>query len=207
MSEDKLSRIELLALIKIHNKLNNDKIKNIDKLKKEELLDICKKHGLLSGHNSIEKIDLYNINKKHLLQDVEIWYMKQNKSIPLDVQQMKKKDLIDFMELNNIEHYTVDKIELEINKYNKLNNMRNIIIYNIIKYDNIDVNNIDNEDLESFIIEHNLDTNIKNMDQYAKLLHNLYVCCEEYCKSIQIPFEYDKIRTFPKIMKHLNNII
>ena len=147
MSDDKISRVELLALIKNHNKNNAEKIKNVDKLKKEEILDICKKYGLLQGNDvKLEIVDLRNISKQDLIRDVEIWFMKQNKVVPHEVLHLKKKDLIDFMELNGIPHHTYELLESEIKRYEKENMLKNIIIFNIMKYDNIDVDKIDNND-------------------------------------------------------------
>ena len=201
------SKLELLVLIKNHNKNNIEKIKNVDKLKKEELQIICKKYGLLSDNNIIESIDLRNISKKDLLRDVEIWYMKQKKDIPQHIISLKKKELIDFMELNNIQHYTQEILESEIKKYEKQNKLKDIIIYNIMKYDNIDVSTIDNDNLERFIDDNKLDTDIKDIQQYAKLLHNLYVCYDEFCKSINKNYNSDKIKSFPKILQHIKDII
>ena len=206
MSDEKYNRIELLALIKSYNKTHSEKLKNIDKLKKEELLDICKKHGLLTGNEIIQPIDLRNISKHDLLRDVEIWYLKQNKNIPSDVLHLKKNDLIDFMELNDIKHYTSDIVEKEIKEYQKQNILKKIIVYNIIRYDNIDINKIDN-DLETFINDNSLDTNIENLQQYSILLNDLYTAYEKFCINTNQEFEKDKIKSFPKIKSHLNKFV
>jgi len=206
--EEKYNKVELLALIKNHNKKNGDKIKNADKLKKEELLDVCKKHALLPCDESyVSEIDLRNISKKDLHRDVELYFLKQNKRTPVEVMQMKKQDLIDFMEINNILHYTPDMIEKEIKEYERHNLLKNIIIYNIMRYDNLDVSKIDNSNMEGFIKENQLDTDIKHLQQYSVLLYELYGAYEKFCTTANMKATKDQLKSFPKIMEHLQDIL
>lgn len=203
------NRIDLLAVIKKYNKTHEDKIKNVDKLKKEELLEICKKYSLLSAiPEYVQQIDLHTLNKRILLQDVEIHFMKQNKPIPQSIFQMRKENLVYFMEENGIPHYSQDLIEKEIANYNKRHYAKNVIVYNIIKYDNIDVSQIYDDDLESFITDKNLDTNVQNLQAYSKLLYELYAAYDSFCAAVkEFPKSEDKIKSFPKIMAHLNKIV
>lgn len=208
--EEKYNKVELLALIKSYNKKNTDKIKNIDKLKKEELVEVCKRYGLLlvvNDSNDILTIDLRNVNKKDLQRDVELFFMKQNKSVPPNIMQLRKKYLIDFMELNGVIHYTADIIEKEIKEIQKQNMLKNIIVYNIICYDNVDVEKIDNDKLDEFINVHKLDTNIEDFQTYCTLLHELYEAYEKFCTLANRPIAKDKLKSFPKIITNIQNII
>lgn len=207
--EETYQKIELLALIKSYNKRNSDKIKNVDKLKKTELIEICKKYGLLSGNETekIPPIDLRNVKKKDLQRDVELFFLKQNKTVPLDIIQMQKKHLIDFMELNEVIHYTPDIIEREIKDIQKQNVLKNIIVYNIICYDNVDVEKIDNDKLEEFITNNHLDTHIENFQNYCILLQELHTAYDKFCSSANKPIVKDKIKTFPKIIEKLQKIL
>ncbi len=203
-----LSKVELLALIKIYNK-NNDKIKNVDKLKKEELLNVCQKYGLLADKKEEEiVIDLQDVCKKDLVRDVELYFMKQNRAIPNDVIHMRKSELIDYMILHNVKHYTSESLTRELEELQKYNELKNIIAYNIIRYDNVDVNVLgdNSEDLQAYIVSNNLSTNIENLQAYAVLVNNLYTGYEAFCKTIGIKCEYDKIKSLPKIVRILNNI-
>jgi len=77
---DKFSKIELLAYIKKFNKKNENKIINIDKLKKKELYDICLNYNLLSiSHDNNDIVINYkNVSKDHILQNIELYFLKQN---------------------------------------------------------------------------------------------------------------------------------
>ena len=98
-----LSKVELLAMIKQYNKNNSDKIKNIDKVKKEEIIQICHKYNIIPTNvdNDI-KINLSNISKKHLLQDIELFFLKKGQTLPKEILQMKKNQLVEYMEENVI---------------------------------------------------------------------------------------------------------
>jgi hypothetical protein len=205
--ESKYSKVELLAFIKNYNKNNSDKIKNVDKLKKDELQDLCIKYNIISTESDqTVVIDLRNVSKKDLLRDLELFYLKQNKCIPDNVRCMKKNELIDFMELNGIQHYNIDALKAELEKYQKFNTLKNIIIFNIIKYDNIDINSLDNDALEEFIKNNNLDTNIEHFQAYCILLHTLYNAFDKFCKDTGMPYEMDKIKSLPKITQILSSI-
>ena len=81
----KYSKIELLALIKQHNRTNIDKIKNVDRLKKTEIYEICKAYSLIDNIFMEE----YHFNPKTLtkdviLQDIEMDLIRlRNKSFEL----------------------------------------------------------------------------------------------------------------------------
>jgi hypothetical protein len=206
---EKLNKIELLALIKTYNKTNDDKIKNVDKLKKDEIIEICKKYNLIGSDDNTynsHNIDLRNISKKDLLRDVEIYYMKHNKTVPNDVIQMKKQDIIDFMELNEIPHYTSELVEKEIKTIEKNNKLKYIITYNIIRYDNVNVNDIDNEKMDEYITNNGLDTDISKLQSYVVLLQNLHNAYEIFCKMSNIEPENNKIKTLPKVIEKIKNL-
>lgn len=208
---NELSKIELLALIKSHNKNNDEKIKNIDKLKKNEILQICQKYGI-NIHEPIVKtkiIDLRNIAKADLHRDVELFFLKQNKTIPKTVLQMRKKDLIDFMELNEIQHYTKELLETETKMYQEHNFLKNVIIYNIMRYDNIDISQIPDtrDSLEQFIVENKLDTNIHMMHHYSVLLFKLYDAYDEFCTNTGEEKLVDKPKSFPKFISKLTKFV
>jgi hypothetical protein len=208
---DELSRIELLALIKNHNKNSEEKIKNIDKLKKSEIMEICKKYGI-DVHESMAKtkiVDLRNIAKADLFRDVELFFLKQNKAIPKNIQQLRKRDLIDFMELNEIQHYTQEILEAEIKMYQEHNFLKNVIIYNIIRYDNIDISQIPDtkELLEQFVFNNNLDANIDMLKHYSILLFKLYDAYDEFCTNTGKEKIVDKPKSFPKFISNLTKFV
>lgn len=209
METAKMNRIELLALIKTYNKTHDDKIKNVDKLKKEEIIELCQKYKLFDTAEqsaAAATIDLRNISKKDLMRDVEIYFLKQNKVVPQDIALMKKQELIDYMELNDIVHYTPELIEKEVREINHENHLKNIITYNIMRYNNVDIIKLNESDIEEYIKENNLDTNLEHLHDYAVLLYNLHATYEGFCKSTGTEYVKDTIKSIPKMLEHLKNL-
>lgn len=125
---------------------------------------------------------------------------------------MKKKDLIDYIILNNIVYYTSEMIEDEIKEIEKENKQqeeeeyyKNVIIYNIIRYDNIDIKKITKN--KEYVEENNLDTNLENYQEYAKMLNEIYTSYEMFCKNTGKEYEKDELKTFPKLLTKIRNII
>lgn len=205
---EEYSRIELLALIKSFNRVQNDKIKNSDKMKKNELLSLCKSLSLIELSSLPSKhINLQNLSKISIQQDIQLYFLKQGKEIPKHVLTMKKKELIDFMELNGIIHHTPELLEKETRKYIAENNAKNIVYYNMIKYDNVNTDEIDSNSIAEFIELHQLDQNILHFKEYAKLLHSIYTAYDTFCDETENERHNDRIKSFPKIIQHLQKII
>ena len=202
----KLVIVELLALIKQYNKKNIRKIQNVHKMKRNELLEICQAHGLISGdfEEHTYAVCLKNASKQGLMEDVELHYLKKGIKMPPDVSKMRKKDLIEFMENENIRHYTQDLLKKEFNEYEENERMKNIIYYNILKYDNIDVNEID--DIRSFIENKNLDTNLMHFQKYSIFIKSLYDAYDNFCIATGLNLQEDRMKSFPKILYHLTNL-
>jgi hypothetical protein len=205
---DKYSKVELLALIKAYNKRNCDKIKNVDKLKKNEIIGICKQYHIVpSVDTDIPcNTDLNYVSKADLKKDVEIYFLKCNKEVPANIFTMKKKELVEFMECNNIVHHTSDMLKQETEKYQHIQLMKTIIVYNIMKYDDIDVTEITADNLEKYVIDNDLDCNIEDLQQHSILLHTLYNAYEEFCKNTGRNADFDKIKSFPKILQKLQGL-
>jgi len=203
-----LSKVELLAMIKQYNKNNSDKIKNIDKMKKEEIIQICHKYNIIPTNvdNDI-KINLSNISKKHLLQDIELFFLKKGQPLPKEINQMKRNQLVEYMEENEIEHYTQSMIIEEIQKYNKQNHDKNVIYYNIMCYDNVNIDEIDNDNLGQFIKNNNLDENIDNLQATSIFLSKIYSSLEEFCKNTNNEYKPHKLKSFPKVIQYIDLLI
>ena len=203
-----LSKVELLAMIKQYNKNNSDKIKNIDKMKKKEIVQICQKYNIIPTNvdNDI-KINLSNISKKHLLQDIELFFLKKGQPLPKEINQMKRNQLVEYMEENEIEHYTQSMIIEEIQKYNKQNHDKNVIYYNIMCYDNVNIDEIDNDNLEQFIKNNNLDENIDNLQATSIFLSKIYSSLEEFCKNTNNEYKPHKLKSFPKVIQYIDLLI
>jgi hypothetical protein len=206
--DNKYSRVELLALVKTYNKINNDKIQNSDKMKKQELLDVCKSMSLIQDTSKITvyNIDLRNLSKNSLIQDIALHFLKQAKEIPFDVNVMKKQDLIDYIELHNITHYTPELLEKEIKMYADEDNAKKVIYYNMIRYDNVNIDDLCTERLVEYIQSNDLDQNMCHFNEYAKLLSTIYNAYDKFCNATSQKSCCDKIKSFPKIIQHLKKL-
>lgn len=207
--DKKYSRVELIALIKTYNKNNHDKIQNSDKMKKHDLLNICKSMSLVNDTTIMKEssIDLRNLSKNSLMQDIALHFLKQAKEVPLEVNGMKKQELIDYIELHNITHYTPELLEKEIKMYTQEDNAKKVIYYNMIRYDNVNTEDLNTERLVEYIQTRGLDQDISNMNEYAKLLSTIYIAYDKFCSAISTEHQCDKIKSFPKIIQHLKKII
>lgn len=202
---DNYSKVELLALIKKFNKKNENKIINIDKLKKKELYDICLKYNLISISQEEDVVINYkNVPKEHILQNIQIYFLKQNQSLPVEFTKKNKKELIEFVELNSVQHYTPDMIKREIKQRENDDFYKQVIIYNILRYDNVDVTKIQNE--QEYVVENKLDTDLKHMKQYANLLKKLYDAYHTFCNDIGLEYDDDKMKSFPKVLAMLKSV-
>lgn len=202
------SRIELLALVKTYNKVHNDKVKNSDKMKKNDLVTLCQSLSLINSscEKLTKEIDLRNLSRNSIMQDISLHFIKQGKEIPHDVVVMKKQQLIDYMELHNITHYTPERIEKEIKKYMEDDKARKIIYYNMIRYDNVNTEDIHSDSISEYIESHGLDQEMTNFNEYAKLLHTIYTAYDKFCEATSHDTQNDRIKSFPKIIQHLKKI-
>lgn len=204
--ETKYSRIELLALLKIYNKTNDLKIQNVDKLKKDEIYNICVVYSLLPMNENIpKKINLTNIPRAHLMENIEMHHLKQDTNVPIEVTKMKKKELIEYIELNNIKHYTPEDIKQEIEELQNKRYYENVILYNIIKYDNVDYQNISNK--SDFVVKNSLDSDIRYFQEYTEFLDEVYQSYERFCQKTGKNPPNHEIRTLPKFMKILKDLM
>lgn len=206
---DKYSRVELLAIIKSFNKDNNDKIKNTDKMKKDELLQLCQSFSLLSSSDTadgVTNINLRNLSKNSLIQDITLYFIKQAKEVPAEVLAMKKQELVDFMEIHNIAHYTPELIKKEIKHYMAEDNAKKVIYYNMIRYDNVNYEDIDTGHFAEYVESQNLDQDLQHFNEYAKMLHTIYVAYDKFCEATSSEVQTDKIKSFPKIIQHLKKV-
>lgn len=205
-----LNRIELLSLIKKYNKENVDKIKNIDKLKKEELYEICCKYHLIKTEvieEVIMPIDLHTINKNELLKDIQIYFCYKGMNVPDEISKMKKDELITFMEDNSVKHYTPELIKKEVLELEKNKKIEDIIVYNVMRYDNLDMVNLKHLDHEQYIIDKKLNTNTDDIDDYIVLINRLYTAYVSFCVHTNRKYEFKKYKSLPFILEKINELI
>lgn len=176
MNNNKISKIELIAYLKKYKRDNNIKINNLEKQDKLELIELCKKYKLLDHNYSDEKpkFDVYLLSKKQLIEDIKTFYCRKGEKINLN--KLKKEDLIDLMITNNIPHITFEDLKKEIEENDNKNRIINILKYNYMKYENFNIDSIRNltlDQIDVFINDNNLITNFNDFEQLSIMVESL----------------------------------
>lgn len=207
----KYTNIELIVLLTKYKKEKNIKIPNIQKMKKEDLINNCNKYKLIDTDvNDIEhSISIEYLSKKQMRQDIEVYFLKQNKTID-NIEKFSKKELINIMEENEIPHLTKEQLIKELEYNTKINNLKDIIKYNYIKYGLFDIKeyNFDQmniEELENFININNLVINLNDYQDIIELSNNLKSVYSLYCKNNNINVNIEK-RNIPYLLDKIKSI-
>jgi len=151
------------------------------------------------------------LSKKQLINDINIFFLKQGKICEGNIYKISKRKLIEIMIENEIPHIDNEKLKSEIEETEKFNYYIEIIYYNFMKYKNIDIDdiykihnnpNINSNDLNKIIIDNNL-----RMDGFIKetkiLVNDLYNSIDKYYKSTGIKNTIE-FKTIPDLIKNLN---
>ena len=208
----KYTNIELIVMLIKYKNENNIKIPNIQQMKKEELLDNCKIYKLIDINeidNGVISIALERLSKKQMIQDVEIFFLKQNKDIK-DIEKFNCKKLIEIMEEYNIPHLTQKQMEKEMEENIQICTLKDIIKYNYIKYGLFDVKkyNFDEmniEELQKFIKENKLNINIEDYEHIDNMSNQLITIYTTYCNNIKKKIDIEK-RTIPYLLEKIKKI-
>lgn len=208
----KYTNIELINLLITYKKEHKIRIPNIQKMNKEELLENCKKYKLIDvdeDDNGEVDIPIERLSKKQMQQDIEIFFLKQNKSID-NLEKIPRKELIELMEEHSIPHLTDEKLQKEFEESNLICSLKNIIKYNYIKYASYDIRdyNFDEmsiEELQKFITDNNLDIDINDYDSIDNMANHLVVVYTTYCKSVHKKIDIER-RTIPYLLDKIKNI-
>jgi len=151
------------------------------------------------------------LSKKDLINDINIFFLKQGKICEGNIYKISKRKLIEIMIENEIPHIDTEKLKLEIEETEKFNYYIDIIYYNFIKYKNINIDdiknihnnpNINSNDLNKIIIDNNL-----RMDGFIKetkiLVNDLYNSIDKYYKSTGTK-NIIQFKTIPDLIQNLN---
>jgi len=151
------------------------------------------------------------LSKKQLINDINIFFLKQGKICEGNIYKISKRKLIEIMIENEIPHIDNEKLKLEIEETEKFNYYIEIIYYNFMKYKNIDINeikkihnnpNINSNDLNKFIIDNNL-CMYGFMIETKTLVNDLYNSIDKYYKSTGLKNTIE-FKTIPDLIKNLN---
>lgn len=156
----------------------------------------------------------YKLSKKQLINDINIYFLKQGKEIEGNIHKISKKKLIEIMIENEIPHIDNELLKTEIEETEKYNYYLDIIYYNFMKYKNIDIDiiknihmnyNLNSNDLNDIIINNNL-----IFDNYTNetkvLINDLYISIDKYYKSINTKNTIE-FKTLPDIIKNLKLLL
>lgn len=155
---------------------------------------------------------MYNkLSKKQLINDINIFFLKQGKESNCNLFKISKNKLINIMIENDIPHIDNEKLRNEIEETEKFNYYLDIIYYNFMKYKNIDIDEIKNlhnnfelttNDLNTIIIKYNLKYD-NNINETKELIKDLYNSMDKYYKNTGIKNTIE-FKTIPDIIKNLN---
>lgn len=154
---------------------------------------------------------MYNrLTKKQLINDINIFFLKQGLECSIDITRISKKKLIEIMIENDIPHINKEQLKLEIEETEKYNYYLEIIHYNFMKFKNINIddikmiynNQMNSDDLNKIIINNNLVMN-GHFKETSELINDLIIAMNKYYNSTNTKntIEY---KTIPDIIKNLN---
>lgn len=154
---------------------------------------------------------MYNrLTKKQLINDINIFFLKQGLECSIDITRISKKKLIEIMIENDIPHINKEQLKLEIEETEKYNYYLEIIHYNFMKFKNMNIDDIKNihnnhmnsDDLNKIIIDNNLVMN-GHFKETSELINDLIIVMNKYYNSTNTKntIEY---KTIPDIIKNLN---
>ncbi len=151
------------------------------------------------------------LSKKQIINDINIFFLKQGKECDENIHKIAKNKLINIMIENDIPHIDNEKLKNEIEETEKFNYYLSIIYHNFMKYKNIDIdqiknihfnNNLSSNELNEIIINNNLKFE-NNINETNELIKDLYNAIDKYYK-ITGNKNTIEFKTIPDIIKNLN---
>lgn len=150
------------------------------------------------------------LTKKELINDINIFFLKQGKACEVNLYKISKSKLIEIVIENDIPHIDKDVLKREIEETEKFNYYTEVIYHNFMKYKNIPIevirnlNNNNTEQLYEIIIRYNLkiDNHIKETNELVRglvrVLNDYYLATNNH--------KYDGMKTIPDIIQKLSII-
>ncbi len=154
------------------------------------------------------------LTKKELINDINIFFLKQGKACEVNLYKISKSKLIEIVIENDIPHIDKDSLKTEIEETEKFNYYLEVIYYNFMKYKNVPIevirnlnknSNLTTNDLYMIIQEHNLkfDNHMKETSDLVsgmvKVLNDYYLATSDH--------KYDGLKTIPDIIQRLSSLI
>lgn len=150
------------------------------------------------------------LTKKELINDINIFFLKQGKACEVNLFKISKSKLIEIVIENDIPHIDKDALKTEIEETEKFNHYLQVIYHNFMKYKNVPVDvirdlnknsNVTTKDLYEIIETHNLkfDDHMKETNDLVsglvKVLNDYYLATSNH--------KYDGLKTIPDIIQRL----
>lgn len=150
------------------------------------------------------------LTKKELINDINIFFLKQGKACEVNLFKISKSKLIEIVIENDIPHIDKDALKTEIEETEKYNHYLQVIYHNFMKYKNVPVEvirdlnknpNVTTKDLYEIIQTHNLkfDDHMKETNDLVtglvKVLNDYYLATSNH--------KYDGLKTIPDIIQRL----
>lgn len=153
------------------------------------------------------------LTKKEMINDINIFFLKQGKVCDINIYKISKLKLIQIVIENDIPHIDKDALKIEIEETEKFNYYLEVIYHNFMKYKNLDVgiirglnNNPDitANDLYEIIMKNNLkfDNDMKETKELVlglvKVMNDYYLATNNH--------KYEGLKTIPDIIEKLSLI-
>lgn len=150
------------------------------------------------------------LTKKELINDINIFFLKQGKTCEVNLYKISKSKLIQIVIENDIPHIDKEALKREIEETEKYNYYIEVIYHNFMKYKNVPIevirnlNNNNTEQLYEIICKYNLnfDNHIKETNDLVvglvKVLNDYYLATNNH--------KYDALKTIPDIIQKLSTI-
>ena len=150
------------------------------------------------------------LTKKELINDINIFFLKQGKACEVNLFKISKSKLIEIVIENDIPHIDKEALKTEIEETEKYNHYLQVIYHNFMKYKNVPVEvirdlnknpNVTTKDLYEIIQTHNLkfDDHMKETNDLVsglvKVLNDYYLATSNH--------KYDGLKTIPDIIQRL----
>ena len=151
------------------------------------------------------------LSKKQIINDINIFFLKQGKECDENIHKIAKNKLINIMIENDIPHIDNEKLKNEIEETEKFNYYLSIIYHNFMKYKNIDIdqiknihfnNNLSSNELNEIIINNNLKFD-NYINETKELIKDLYNAMDKYYKNTGNK-NIIEFKTIPDIIQNLN---
>ncbi len=152
------------------------------------------------------------LTKRQLINDINIYFLKQGKTIETNIYKISKQKLIEIIIDNDIPHIDNETLKNEIEETELYNYYIDVIYHNFYKYKNVPIdiildiknnhNNYNSNLLKDIISKYNLKFE-NDMNEIKVLIKDLCKVYNDYCMNTNIKNTL-QFKTIPDIISQLS---